>query len=83
MNAYKQDEKYQIARVAEALEVGYLHIKKNCYFDQECDKLSWKWNEEKGCVIYELDDKIYHGDISDSVKYAYNQYLSERNAYGL
>lgn len=83
MNAYKQDEKYQIARVAEALEVGYLHIKKNGYFDQECDKLSWKWNEERGCVIYELDDKIYHGDISDSVKYAYNQYLSERNAYGV
>lgn len=82
-NAYKQDEKYQIARVAEALEVGYLHIKKNGYFDQECDMLVWKWNEEKGCVIYELDDSVYHGDISDSVKYAYNQYLSERNAYGV
>ena len=79
-NAYKQDEAYQIARVAEALEVGYLHIVQGGYFDQECDKLAWKWNDERGCVVYEIDDKNFHPDIADSVKYAYNTYLAERNS---
>ena len=79
-NAYKQNEQYQIARVAEALEVGYLHIVEHGYFDQECNKLAWQWNDERGCVVYEIDDKNFHPDIADSVKYAWNQYIAERNA---
>ena len=78
-NAYKLDENYQIARVSEGLSVGYLHIQENGPFDEECDALVWQWNEEKGCVIYQLDDKSFHPDIADSVRYAYNTYLTERN----
>lgn len=78
-NAYKLDENYQIARVSEGLSVGYLHILKGGEFDQECDALVWQWNEEKGCVVYQIDDKTFHPDIADSVKYAYNTYLTDRN----
>ena len=37
----------------------------------------WKWNQEKGAVIYELDDATYHGDICDAVKYAVATYYSD------
>lgn len=76
-NAYKQEENAQIARVAEALHCGDLKIKKGGYFDMECDSFVWKWNQEKGCVIYEIDDNAFHPDAADSVKYAYNTYLSD------
>ena len=78
-NAYKQDENYQWARLAEALEIGDLKIKESEAFDRECDALVWQWNSEKGCIIYKIDEDVFHPDISDSVKYAYNQYLSDRN----
>ena len=78
-NAYKQDENYQWARLAEALEIGDLKVKKGMAFDLECDALVWQWNSEKGCIIYKIDEDIFHPDISDSVKYAWNQYLSDRN----
>lgn len=75
-NAYKLGENYQIARVAEALSIGQLLIKEGDYFDQECNSMVWKWNEEAGIVVYEIDDKTFHPDIADSVKYAWNTYLS-------
>lgn len=78
-NAYKQDENYQWARLGEALELGELKIVKGDCFDSECDALVWKWNQEKGCIIYQIDDDTFHPDIADSVKYAWNQYLSDRN----
>ena len=78
-NAYKQDENYQWARLGEALELGELQIVKNDPFDRECDALVWQWNAEKGCVIYKIDEDTFHPDIADSVKYAWNQYLSDRN----
>ena len=80
-NAYKQDEQYQIARVSEALELGDLKIKKEGHFDCECNQMVWKWNQEKGCVVYQIDDDSFHPDIADSVKYAYNQYITEKNCY--
>lgn len=78
-NAYKLDENYQWARLSEVLAVGDLLIKENDEFDKECDAIVWKWNAEKGCVIYQVDDEVFHPDIADSVKYAVNQYLSDSN----
>lgn len=78
-NAYKQDEQYQIARVAEACEIGLLNIQKNKPFDIECNSLVWKWNDEKACVVYAIDDDVFHPDIADSVKYAYTTIIQERN----
>lgn len=83
VSAYKLNEYYQISRVDDALTSGYLSIKQGGYFDQECDQMVWQFNDEKNCVEYKLDDKVYHGDIADSVKYAYNQYLSDIHAGGL
>jgi hypothetical protein len=73
--AYKQGEAYQIAMVKDWLESGQLLITKDGYFDQECDRVCWKV-DDNGQIIYELDDKLYHGDIDDAVKYALNFYIS-------
>ena len=78
-NAYKLDENYQWARLAEVLHLGDLKIRKDEYFDKECDALIWKWNSEKGCIIYQVDDDAFHPDIADSVKYAVNTYLTDKN----
>lgn len=69
-NAYKFDEMYQIAQVAEALAVGDLLIQKDGYFDEECSQLSYEFNEERQCVVYKIDENVFHPDIADSVKYA-------------
>ena len=74
--AYKQGEAYQIAMVKDWLESGQLLIIKESYFDNECDRICWKVDENTGNIIYELDDKLYHGDICDAVKYALNFYIS-------
>lgn len=78
-NAYKLDEQYQWSRLGEALAIGDLQILENGEFDKECDALVWKWNSEKGCVIYQVDDDTFHPDIADSVKYALNTIITERN----
>lgn len=70
VNAYKKNEVYQIGLVRDCLESGRLVIKKGDYFDQECDRLVWQRDENTNTVIYKLDDKVYHGDISDAVRYA-------------
>ena len=75
-NAYKLDESYQIARVAEALSIGDLKIRRGGYFDAECDSLVWKWDADKQCIIYQIDDATFHPEIADSVKYAWNTYLT-------
>ena len=79
-NAYKLDENYQWARLGEALALGDLLIEENKPFDAECNQLVWQWNDEKGCVIYKVDDDAYHPDIADSVKYAWNTYITDKNA---
>lgn len=73
--AYKLGEAYQIAMVKDWLESGQLLIKEDGYFDEECDRVCWKVNEN-GQIIYELDDSVYHGDIDDAIKYAINFYTS-------
>ena len=78
-NAYKLDENYQWARLGEALAIGDLLITKNGHFDKECDTLVWQWNAEKGCVIYKVDDDVFHPDMADAVKYAVNTYLTDKN----
>lgn len=75
--AYKQNQKYQLRLVRDSLDSGNLKIQKGSYFDQECNSLVWKWNQEKGCVIYEIDDETYHGDICDAVQYAIAKHYSD------
>lgn len=79
-NAYKLEENYQWARLAEALDLGDLKIKKDSPFEFERLRLSWQWSEERGCVVYKLDEDVQHPDIADSVKYAWNTAMSDRNS---
>lgn len=76
--AYKQGESYQIAMVKDLLESGQLLVKKEDYFDDECNKVCWQI-DENGNIIYQLDDKLYHGDMVDAVKYAVNFIISYIN----
>ena len=72
--SYKLGEAYQIAMVKDWLESGQLLIQKDGCFDAECDKVCWKVENEQ--IIHELDDKLYHGDMDDCVKYAITFYVS-------
>ena len=79
-NAYKLEQNSQIARVAEALEIGDLLIKEQGWFDLECDEFVWQYNEEKGQIIYKIDDDAFHGDAVDAVQYAWSTYIADRNS---
>lgn len=70
VNANKRNEVYQISLVRDCLESGRLRIKQGDYFDQECDRLVWQKDDKTDTILYKLDDKTYHGDISDAVRYA-------------
>ena len=78
-NAYKLSEQYQWARLSEACACEELYILENGEIDKEADAVVWQWNQEKGCVIYQVDDDTFHPDILDSLKYAWNQYVTDRN----
>lgn len=69
-SASKRGEAAQIALVNDMLIGKDLLIQKNSIFDNECNRLVWKVNDN-GTVRYgEIDDSEYHGDICDAVKYA-------------
>lgn len=71
-NAYKADVHMQIARLKEWLENATILVKKNGFTDSESKQTVWKWDEEKKCVIYEIDDDYYHPDILHALRYAIN-----------
>lgn len=77
--ADKSKEKYQIGIIRDSLESGKLNIQQGGYFDQECDRIVYKWDIEHQKPIYEIDDKAYHGDICDAVRYAWYAYTRERH----
>lgn len=78
-DAKKLGEAYQMAIVRDSLESGRLNIQKDGHFDQECNRLVYKWDSENNSVIYEIDDATYHGDICDAVKYAWSSYTTYNN----
>lgn len=82
-NAYKLEQNSQIARVAEALEMGDLLIKENEPFDLECNQFVWQFDEDRKCIIYKIDDNEFHGDIVDSVQYAWSTYIADYNTGAL
>lgn len=77
-NAYKTDTQMQISRLKEWLENATILVKKNGFTDNESKQTVWKWDEEKKCVIYEIDDDYYHPDILHALRYAIN-YIRTRN----
>lgn len=76
-NAYKVDLNFQISNLKEYLENGTLSIEKNGFVDKEAKQTVWKWDDEKKCVIYEIDDDYFHPDILHALRYAVNYYRSK------
>ena len=56
--------------------LGNVLMIKNSEIDQACNIASWKWDEERQAVIYEVDDAFNHSagisDLIDSLKYAHH-----------
>lgn len=76
-NAYKVDVFMQISRLKEYLENGTLSIREKGFSDWESKQTVWKWDDEKKCVIYEIDDDYFHPDILHALRYAVNTYRSK------
>ena len=76
-NAYKVDVNYQISNLKEYLENGTLSIEQNGFIDKECRQTVWQWDDEKKCVVYEIDDEYFHPDIIHALRYAVNYYRSK------
>lgn len=73
-NAYKSDERQQIAVLNEALASGRLLVKKDSEVAYEATVDSYKWDEEHQRVIFEEDTKVFHADALDALRYAYFNY---------
>lgn len=77
--AVKRGETAQIALVNDMLLSQDLKIKENGPFDDECNRLVWKVNDN-GVIEYgTIDDDTFHGDICDAVKYAISSYFSDQS----
>lgn len=75
--ANKRDEKQGIALINDMLMNGRLQIIKEGYFDNECDRLVWRTNDN-GIIKYgEIDDDVFHGDMIDAVRYAVSSLFRE------
>lgn len=68
--ANKRGETAQIALVNDMLRSGTLMIKKDSYFDSECNRAQWKVADNGNVMYGQIDDEAYHMDIGDAVKYA-------------
>ena len=73
-NAYKSNEKQQIAVLNEALASGRLKVKGDSEIAYEATMDSYKYDEEHQRVIYEEDSKVFHADALDALRYAYFNY---------
>lgn len=75
--AVKRGETAQIALVNDLLMSQDMKIKENGPFDDECNRLVWKVNDNGVIEFGTIDDDTYHGDICDAVKYAVSSYFSD------
>lgn len=73
-NAEKLGESQMLADMASDMASGRINIEKGKEVDTALNILSWKYDEERQAVIYEIDDKLAHdnriSDICDALKYA-------------
>ena len=74
--ANKRGEIAQIALVNDMLRSGTLLIKKDLYFDNECNRAQWKVTDSGNVMYGQIDDEAYHMDIGDAVKYAVSSIFS-------
>ena len=71
---YKYDKAAAIAQLAEICRNGSLTIPKNGKTADEFDQIVYKRDEEDN-ITSEIDEELYHGDISMALLYASRQFL--------
>ncbi len=73
-NALKTNESQQLQDLATDCSLGNVLMIKGSDVDTACNIASWKFDEERQAVIYEIDDLFNHSagisDIIDALKYA-------------
>lgn len=70
---YKYDKATAIAQLAEMCRTGSILIPKNGKLADEFDQIVYKRDEEDN-ITPEIDEKLYHGDISMALLYASRQF---------
>lgn len=78
-NAIKFNLEYSRALLNEALASGRIKIKENGPCDTDHKSSVYKFDNEKGIVIYEEDKDVYHEDAMAALRYAYGNYFSLMN----
>lgn len=73
-NAIKSEETQQLQDLSAECAYGNILMVKGSDVDQACNIASWKYDDERMAVIYEIDDLANHSagisDIIDALKYA-------------
>lgn len=70
MPAIKQNKDLGISMLQDDVKGGRLKVKKGGPFDDEARFIVFKRDEATDALTREVDDDIYHGDMSDAVLYA-------------
>ena len=75
-NAEKLGEVQMFQDLSTDCSLGNVLIVKGSEVDSACNIASWRFDEERQAVIYEVDDKFNHenkiSDIMDALKYAHH-----------
>lgn len=75
-NAEKIGEVQMFQDLSTDCSLGNVLIVKGSEVDNACNIASWRFDEERQAVIYEVDDKFNHengiSDVLDSLKYAHH-----------
>lgn len=75
-NALKPKVEYGRALLNEALSSGRIVIPENGPCEIDAKSAVYKFDQERGCVVYEEDKAIYHEDPMAALRYAYYNYFS-------
>lgn len=73
-DSYKVDKPLAIAQLADFMRLGNVQIKAGMPFDDECDQIVYKRDEETDAILTELDD-VFHPDMMDAVLYISRQFI--------
>lgn len=73
-DAYKVDKQVAIAQLADFMRLQNIQIKAGGAFDDECEQILYKRDEDTDAILTELDD-VFHPDMMDAVLYISRQWI--------
>lgn len=68
-DAIKANKDFGIQMLQDDVRRGYLKVMKGGHFDEEAKFVVFKRNEVDDTLTREVDDDVYHGDMTDAVLY--------------